>query len=439
MTVPRGKRSVARARSAVAKAISLVAVAAVLSAALPLLGCSGGPDTVINKPTTIAFWHTQKGAGAKLLADLVAEFSKNLPSVTIDLVYRGDSPDLAADLAAAVAAGEGPILAEVPEEALPELRNGGTIIPLGQYISSRHYGLGVEDLDDFWPCFVQANTLGRQVWGLPFSHKVYALSYDPAKLGPSQVPATWEELAATASELTSRNSDPAQSVFGLAVRPGADLFTLFLYQNGGQLLTGDPPRPVFDSPQGTGCLEFLAELTVLRRAAVLAMGDPAETVAGGRAVMAIGPVGWPAGEPAGGAGIALAPLPSGLTGATLSPGTSLVICAQSSPAQAEAAWRLARWLTRTDTAARWCAATGDVPVRRSSMDDPSWLDGPGRIRGFRAVVQQLDVAVVIPGSVQLETARKELDSAVTPYLLGQISSSQSLLDGVAEKVLRAGP
>lgn len=405
-----------------------------LLAGLPLAGCSGGPATVIEGPTTVTFWHSQKGPGAALLADLAAEFSRLEPHITVNLVYRGDPTQVAADLPAAVTAGQGPVLAEVPTEALANLRAGGAISPLGSFIASRHYGLKMEDLDDFWPCLVQANTVDRQVWGLPFSHKIYGLIYDPDVL--DEPPTTWDGLKVAASTLTRRDADPALSVFGLAFRPDADLFTLFLYQNGGQLLTGDPPRMSFASPQGTGCLEFLAEITTLRRAALLTMGDPLEAVAGGRAVMAVGPVGWTA-EQLSGAGIALAPLPSGVARATLAPGTSLALTAGVNAARAEAGWRFARWLTGTQGAARWAAATGDVPVRRTAMESSVWRQGPGTIQGWRAVLAQMDVVVVLPASPNLDRIRDELNAAVPTYLLGQINSSQALLDGVVEKVSRA--
>ncbi len=405
-----------------------------LLAALPWAGCSGGPATVIEGPTTITFWHSQKGPGAALLANLAEEFSRLEPYITVDLAYRGDPSQVAADLSSAVIAGRGPVLAEVLTEALDGLRVAGTIIPMGSFIASRQYGLNMEDLKDFWPCFVQANTVDRQVWGLPFSHKIYGLMYNPDVL--QEPPTTWDGLREAASALTRRDANPALSVFGLAFRPDAELFTLFLYQNGGQLLAGDPPRMSFASPQGTGCLEFLAEITTLRRTALLTMGDSFEAVADGRAAMAIGPVGRTADELSG-AGVALAPLPSGVARATLAPGTSLVLAAGSDAASEEAGWRFARWLTGTEIAARWAAATGDVPVRRSAMERPVWRQGPGSIRGWSAVIAQMDVAVILPASPSLGRIRDELNAAIPSYLLGRINSSQALLDDLTEKVSRA--
>lgn len=405
----------------------LACLLAAMVATLPVAGCSGGPETVITGQVTVTFWHGQKGAGAELLDRLAAEFKTLEPNIVVTPVYRGDAAAVARDLEAAVSSGQGPVLAEVPDQSLPALRASGVLRPLQAFITSRHYGLELADLEDFWSCFVKADTVGRQAWGLPFSHKVYALVYDP-DLVP-EVPETLEELMETAQSLTRRNPDPAQSTFGLAFRPDADLFCLFVQLFGGTLVAGDPPRYVFNSREGMAALEYLYEVTALRKAALLTVGHPVEAVVHGHAAMAIGPVGWPADgspDPA----PALAPLPAGQAPAGLTPGTSLVMAVGHTPAEEEAAWRFMRWLTSPEVAARWSAVTGDIPVRRSAMDQPAWRLGPGSRPGFREVMASLDAAVVPPDLPNWPKVRSDLSAAVSRYLLGEVGSSQAVLDGV---------
>lgn len=397
-------------------------------------GCSGGAPTVITGPVTITFWHSQRGAGSELLGQLAAEFSSVEPNITVKVVSKDDPNALAEELDDAVAAGEAPALAEVPEAALPGLRARQALQTLQSFIASQHYGLEVADRDDFWPAFIQSNTAGRQVWGLPFSHKVYALVYNPSLVAVP--PDTWDALKETASALTRRDPDPAKSVFGLAFRANAELFALFLYQNGGSLVSGDPPKAAFNSQAGMTALDYLYELAYLRKAVLLTMGSPIDALVDGRAAMAIVPVGWAPGG-AGPSPLAIAPLPAGLTRATLAPGTSLVLTAGRTPAEQEAAWRFVRWLTEPENAARWAAATGDVPIRRSVVEQPVWRYGFGRDQGWRDVLAQMGQAVALPYGPGWAQVAAELSGAVRVYLLGQANSSQAVLDGAAQEANQA--
>jgi len=406
----------------------------VLLVCLGAAGCVGGPDTLITSPVEVTFWHGQEGEAAALLEELAREFSASHPLVKITPVYRGDPEAVARDLLAVPVVGR-PVMAEVDERWLSALREGGAIRPLSGFVKSKSYGLRVEDLSDFWPCFVASNTTGRrEVWGLPFSHKVYALVYNPALvLSP---PVTWDELKVQATVLTRRHPDPSRSVFGLALRLDADLFTLFLHQAGGRLLAGEPPRWSFNTPEGIASIEYFYELTTLRKAALLTLGDPLEAVVDGQAAMAVAKVGWPPGVLPSGS-LAVAPLPSGATRATLAPGTSLVLVAGRTPAEEEAAWRFARWLTGPSCAARWAAGTGDVPVRKSAADQTVWREAAGSLPGWPEVLATMDSVVVLPVVANWSETREELAAAMEVYLLGQRNCSKAVLDEVALAANRA--
>ena len=412
---------------------------AALIATTPLVGCSGGPPTVIAGQVTITVWHSQKAEAAKLLAQLATEFSTQETNIIVKLVAKPDEATLLADLRQTGSSERAPCVAEVPADQLAVLRLAGIIRPLQSFIANRYYGLQVSDSEDFWPCLVQANAMGRQVWGVPFSHKLYALLYNPELV--SRPPATWDELKSMAQSLTYRNGEPALSRFGVAFRPDAELLSLLLYQNGGRLLSGDSSRWVFNGAEGRGALEYLYELATVRKAALLTMGHPEQAVATGRAAMAIGQPTWPL-DPKDGP-VAVAPLPKGATAAALAPGTSLTLVNGHTDAEEEAAWRFMRWLTSPEISARWSASTGDVPIRRQAMAQFVWAAGLGSLPGWPEVVAQMDSVVLLPSVTgtaaagSWEKVRGDLSQAVTAYLLGGVSSSQSALDSVAIPANRA--
>lgn len=408
----------------------ILATAILVLQSLASAGCYGGPATVITSPVTINFWHSQRGSAAEVLETLAAQFSEDNPNITVRLVYRPGGGEMVRALESAGPTGV-PAIAEVPEWSVLPLAQAGTIVPLQEYAGSRSYGLELGDRDDFWPCLVAANASGRQLWGMPWSHKAYALVYNTTLV--PKPPATWNELKEMATALTRRSSDPAESTFGLAICPSGELFCLALLGCGGTLLSSDPWRSAFDTPEGVAALDEFFELACVRRAVLQTMGDPSLAVASGRAAMAIAPVGWPSDDGARRL-LGVAPVPGAKVQATIAPGTSLVLPSGRNPAEMEAAWRFARWLTSRDVAARWSSLTGDVPVRRSAVGKPSRRDGNGHDSEQLPFATLLDSATALTYGPNWEAVERVLRSAVAGSTLGESGSSQAVLDAAAATV-----
>ena len=403
----------------------LVIIGVVAAVAFSSAGCWTGTAVEISSPVTIIFWHSQRGEAAEFLTELTAEFSAANPNITVEPVYKGDAAALARALREA-APGRLPALAEVPATALSSLGAAGLLKPLQGFIARKDQGLTLEDLDDFWACLVDTNTVDQQVWGLPFSHRVYALLYDPEVVPVP--PATWDELRELSVSLTTRPPDPRKWSFGLALRADASLYALFVHQNGGSLVGGDPPRPMVASREGVEALDYLYELACMRKSVLLTMGSPGSAVVDGLAAMAITPANaWiTAAEDR---FLAMAPLPAGTSRATLAPGTSLVMVAGGSPTVEEAGWKFLRWLTSPSVATRWAVASGDVPIRRSICVQPEWLAGPGSSNQWREVVGQMVHAAPLPEIVRWDDFQQHLTTTVSTYLLGRSNSAQCVLEG----------
>jgi len=411
------------------------AVALAVAACLAITGClTAGTGSAIRGPVTVTFWHCQEGRAAELLEQMAVEFSAVEPDITVVPVYCGRPEAAEAGLLEALARGEAPVLAEVPESALPSLRAARAIASLEGYVANSDYGLEVGDIEDFWPYLVESNTTAGQVWGLPFSHKAYALVYNP-ELVP-EPPATWGGLMETAVALTQRHSDPADSTFGLALTDDAALFCILLLQRGGALAAGDPPRWTFNDPAGVAALAYLYELASLRRCVLVTMGSPSGAVAGGRAAMAIDLVSLRPEHKDGGAlaeaRLEVAPLPVSGLPAVLAPGSSLVVTRGHSAAEREAAWRFMRWLTGPENALRWAVSTGDLPIRRSVVERRLWLEGPGTNPGWAAIAESVEWARALPDQLGWRQVEKGLSTAVSKCLFGQTTSLQMLLDAVVE-------
>lgn len=413
-------------------AVSIV----ILTLALPSAGCWDTKASAITGPVTVTFWHSQSGAALEELEALVAAFSVVERDITVKLVPAGTPAEAADRLAEVLATGEGeaPAVVEVPATDLGRLRAADAIRPLGDLATNRTYGLELGDVEDFWPVLIEANTVDREIYGLPFMVRLYALVYDPTEV--AQPPTGWTGLAETAAALTRRSADPAQSVFGLALRSDASAFMILLHQHGGRLLDGDPPRLAFNDQAGVAALDVLYEMVALRRCVLLTVGDPVRAVADGRAAMAITAVGSVPTDVQGGA-LSVAPLPVAVHNASLAPSTSLVLASGRDPAVTEAGWRLMRWLTSRENTARWAPAAGCIPARRSALDAAPWRDGFGRDPAWRSVVAQMETAVAIPEVAAWREVEQELTTAVSTCLLGQTNSLKLVLDRAAERANRS--
>ena len=134
------------------------------------------------------------------------------------------------------------------------------------------------NLDDYYPWTIEEgsyrppNTNGTPgIFGVPVTvdcrllfsntdHLRQAGMVDPAT-GEPRPPQTWEELRATANRLTQRN--PATSAIarlGFAPNYGNSWLYMYAWQAGGNLLSPDGTRVLFDTPEVRRALRFMVDV-----------------------------------------------------------------------------------------------------------------------------------------------------------------------------------
>lgn len=319
--------------------------------------------------TAVQLWHHFGGSWAVAFERMVAEFNAAQPDVEVQARAAGP-----ADLPAAFAAGRPPDAFTLPDVVRPEWAAAGLVAALDPY---------GQPPDDLVVGYRAAITFDGAWYAVPLGGSVAVLVYNPDLLRAAQVDAaktrTWEDLASAAQRLTR----PAERRWGLTLPTTAAPWTAqvwrsFLLQAGGDLVTADGARPAFQGLEGQKALEFWVGLR--HRLGVLPPGT--FDAAGALSAFATGAAGLAVVEhtrlpslAAQGFTPVAVPLPGeNRQGAHLA-GWYLALAGSSR--RGEALWRFADWWLLPHVQARWCAATGQLPVRWGTRDVDTYRPTPG--------------------------------------------------------------
>lgn len=184
----------------------------------------GGDSAAATGKITVWAWEPT-------LEDVVANFEKDHPGVTVDLVNAGTGNDQYTALQNAVAAGSGiPDVAQVEYYALPQFAIGGSLLDLAP--------LGASSLDGtFTPGPWGAVKQGDAIYGLPMDSGPMALFYNKDVFDKYQVPVptTWDEYLDAARTL--HQADP--NVYIANDTGDAGFTTSMIWQAGGKPYTVD--------------------------------------------------------------------------------------------------------------------------------------------------------------------------------------------------------
>jgi multiple sugar transport system substrate-binding protein len=117
-------------------------------------------------------------------------------------------------------------------------------------------------------------TIDGKVWGIPTEINNYALLYNKDLFkqagivdaqGNAKAPTTWAEVLADAKKLTKRDSKGAITQYGFAFLrdndwQAVDPFLSLLFTNGGEYLSGDLKKALFNSAAGVQALDAEVQL-----------------------------------------------------------------------------------------------------------------------------------------------------------------------------------
>ncbi len=416
----------------------------IVFASFSLTGC--GKQEQTGGRTKVSFWYGFGGPLGESLEGMIADFNAAYPDIEVSGVSMGQYAALSQKIMAAIAAGTPPTLAQVYENWTANFIEAGAIVPLEKFIQGPN-GLNQKDMEDIYPVFLEGGKFRGQLWTFPFNKGLPALYYNKEKfrragLDPEQPPQTWERFRSMAQELTideDGDGRPEQWGTSFSIPTAFAMFQQILLQDGGEIMSSDGSRFLFNSPAGVNALQFLVDLVEADRVAYIAPGayEHQTDFVSQKAAMIQGYiVSRKYMEPQLTFEPGLAPVPGGKQQAVLVTGTNLAIFSKATEAQQQAAWTFVKWLADVEQQARWAVETSYVPIRRSALESSALRAEFEEVPGLEAVMRQMDYAHAQPKSAEWFAGRRQLEEeAIETTMRGKMDAKKAL-DAVAQELNR---
>lgn len=376
-------------RNIVRKATTLGVLAVCLAAA----GCSGesatqqrdgGDGDGDGGSVTISHWQHHSDARAELVQNFADEYdgaSIDFQSIPYESYFQ--------KLGAALEAGNGPCVFQLPANILAEFHDRGQLAPVPDSVMS------ADEIEEaFTPASIRLLKIEGEYYALPTDVQTLLLFYnddlfEEAGLDPTQDFATWEDLRQAAIALTNTNgSKLTQAGLDISSSPYQWYYSAptLAYEDG---LVNDETNDVnYDSEPGYQAWDRLTSL-------VLDDGVDSPEFLAEQSKFAIGKAGMTFREytftgvynltaPDLNFSVHVAPPVADETFAPVA-STSWSYAVSKDCADQDAAWEWVSYLTSEDAQRTWTAEGGELPSRSALLEDESLQDDPNVAAGFASL------------------------------------------------------
>jgi multiple sugar transport system substrate-binding protein len=343
----------------------------------PAAQATPAPDeTQAAAPVAITYWGDWSGEGQKQFEFMMDAFNKSQNQIVATYVV---TQDMITKFLTAAASGDSPDIMFWDRWQTALYAPKGVLHPINDYMARD----GVK-ADDFYTEAVKELSWNGNVYGLPLTVDCRALFYNKkffADAGIANPPATWDELEQDAIKLTVWNDGKLERA-GMSMQD-CGLFSMWLMQAGGQMLTDDGTKTAFNSEAGLTVLNFWDKL--VNQDKVYTVGFESgldkgiDAFATGKvAMLYTGP--WMLstyknyGQDL---DFGVAPPPAGPNGAkgSVLGGFGLVI--PEGAKHKEEAWTLMKWwLATPENAAMYCKNTFNIPGLKAATLDSFFSGDP---------------------------------------------------------------
>lgn len=390
------------------------------------------------EPAQLSFWYpVDLGGGlAKVIDAMVADFNQAHPDIQVRATYTGNYDVTLAKIQAAKLAGTLPDLAVTEISSVPVLATLGAAQPLDEYIAQTG---GKEFLGRFWPSMLLNCVFNDKVYGVPFQRSTPVMYYNKdafavAGLDPEKPPLTWDELVSVAQKLTVRDGDRTTR---WGVELPLEAFNWFYYaltySNGGETLSPDGTKVLWDQPKNIEALQFWYDLVNKHKVtpAYTPWNDgPPEFVAGRAAIV------W---HSTGSQAFmrqnvkfrwGLGRIPKNTQFGPPSGGGNMLMYA-TDPARQKAAWTFMTWMSDAPQAARWSIASGYLATNIAAWDRPEMQELIKQHPEVLVTKDQLPDAKAEPTSAKYAPARDILNGLIKDVLAKKAPLEQATAQAVA--------
>ncbi len=399
------------------------------------------PGLAQGGPTEVTFFYPVAVGGpiTKVIDGYAAAFSKENPDVKVTPVYAGTYQDTLVKVLTAHKSGTPPTLSVLLSTDTFTLIDEEAVVPIDGFLKS------AEDkawLKDFFPAFMLNSQAGGQTWGIPFQRSTIVLYWNKdlfrqAGLDPERAPATWAEHAAFAERLTRRDGTTTQ--WGTQIPSsgfGYWMLQALAIEAGDVLASQDGDRTSFDKPGVVEALQYWVDLSQTKKVhppGIVEWGTTPKDFFERKTAMMWTTTGNLTNVRTNAKfdfGVAM--LPAQKRRGSPTGGGNFTISKRATPAQQEAAFRFARWMTQPERAAQWSIETGYVGISRAAYDTRLMKDYLAGFPPAAVARDQLDFAVAELSTHENQRVTKALGDTIQAALLGSKTPGTALKDAQAE-------
>ena len=396
-------------------------------------------SAVAAEPVQLSFWYpVDLGGGlAKVIDGLVGDFNKTHPDIQVTATYTGNYDVTLQKIQASKLAGTLPDVAVTEISSVPVLAALGAAQPIDELIASSG---DKKLLDRFWPSMLLNCTYGGKVYGVPFQRSTPVMYYNKdafseAGLDPERPPVTWDELISVAQKLTTREGERTTR-WGIELPLEAFnwFYYALTYANGGETLSTDGTKVLWDEPKNIEALQFWHDLVNKYKVtpAYTPWNDGPQEFAAGKTAMVWHSTGsqafmrqnvkfhWGLGR-----------IPRKIQFGPPSGGGNMLMYA-TDPARKKAAWTFITWMSEAAQAARWSIASGYLATNIASWELPEMQALIKEHPEVLVTKAQLADAKAEPASAKYAPARDILNALIKDVLANKASLVPATKQAVEE-------
>jgi multiple sugar transport system substrate-binding protein len=409
-------------RTLLPRSLLLVLVSALIAAALcactvapagqpmePLLGSAetyGDLERIDPRNQVVVYWHQQAGAAEEALLELIDQFNaSNDWNVTVIGEYAGSTNAIYDKVHGRVGSSALPGLVGAEPYQVASYAAQGASVALDPYVTSSRWGYTQPGLGDFFPSALAAGALppSGAVYSWPLYKSMDLMVYNEdwlAELGYDGPPETWEQFAEMACRAAAQ---PFSGVTGEGRALGfeysldAARFATFVFSRGGDVVSEDGTRYVFNGPEGLEALTFLKDQVLFTISSATGLPQYEQAVSEGAGFQ------WSINPP---------PHTSARPRMNVY-GASLAIL-KTTPQQQLAAWLFLKWMSEPVQQARWASVTGYYPTRPSAADllATYFSENPPYAKAFEFLSYDYGATPSVTGYDECRSAIEEMLTAV---------------------------
>jgi sn-glycerol 3-phosphate transport system substrate-binding protein len=412
-----------------------------------LLAVLAGPAAA--QTIEISFYYPIAVGGpiTKIIDGYAEQFMKENPGIRVKPVYAGTYQETIVKALTAHKSGEPPTTAILLSTDMFTLIDEDAIVPWEELAKSADDQAWMKS---FFPAFMKNSQTAGKTWGIPFQRSTIVLywnkeAFKEAGLDPNKPPATWAEQVDMARKLTKRDASGNVAQWGLQVPSSGFpywLFQGFTTQNDVLLMNEAGTQTFFDQPAVVEALQYWVDLGQKHKVmapGVIEWGTTPKDFFEKKTAMMWTTTGNLTNVRTNAKfefGVAM--LPTGKHRGSPTGGGNFYVFKKATPAQQQAAAKLARFMTSAERAAQWGIETGYVAVRPDAWQTAAMKK---YVDGFPAAAvarDQLQYAVAELSTHDNQRVTKALNDGLQAALTGAKPPAQAMKDAQAEaeRILR---